>query len=153
MTKRARSKHAYGRFVVVAQAAPQAGSGGNDQTTTHFTPPGLFRSIIHFLHPGLYQLCQVPQPTAQSFLKAVAHLPECLQLLFFAALDRCGIGEAPVYALGLPWEDGAVFRRVVAYGYDDIEGLNEEFAHMFRSVLADVDAALVHHLDREGVHA
>jgi len=61
----------------------------------------------------------------------------------------CGIIEAPVVSIQLPGKRRTCLIRVAANGDHRIDLSIEKFAEVFRAMLRDVDAKLIHHFDRE----
>lgn len=103
---------------------------------------------------SIFGACAFVQPRGVCF-KHLTHLvadaAEFLQHLLLTALGMSGIIEAPVVTIQLPGKDGAYLVSVAADSDDSRDLAVKKCVHVLRCVGGNVDADLLHHLDRLGV--
>ncbi len=92
------------------------------------------------------------QPRAQTGLDGVPYLPKVCQAICLAAVDGSRIGKTPPSSPGTARKHGAGFGSLVA-DRDNVDNvikrLIEEFAQVFRPVMANVDMSFCHDLNRQ----
>src|SRR5688572_2318670 len=76
--------------------------------------------------------------------ESVAHFAVKVEPSFFRADGEGRIGEAPVEAVGVAREDGAIVIGVVADGDDEVELLEEVAVEGLALLMLDVNAQLAH---------
>ena len=79
----------------------------------------------------------------------VAHAAEDDELLVVTADGVCGIVEAPVMPVQLPGEHRAGLVRVAADSDDGLHRLVEELIQVLRVMAGNIEADLLHDLDRQ----
>ena len=89
--------------------------------------PEKFSSLIGWAFFGMRSL--LPDEGPQSFSQFIPRMPKGSEPLFFAAVIRGRVFDAPMNAPGLGREDGTGFPRIVADSDNVIEVLRQEIFH------------------------